>query len=320
MSINEGPPTTSTAQGTGAFENFGNDISASMGMNMFWVRLEPSLLNCAGSALSSGYPNSKIPMIIFSTVPAMVRYYNPDETTVNPNAISSTIGYGVNLLNDTQKIYLDIVPTATVGVYLSGGGIVTTASGGGNVFKDNTVFGGEYITPPLVFSSNQQMRYRPPFITQAMTTVSINPRLRGASSSQVPTLTPYGAGTNDPRITRKIKPTAELVRIGSGFSGTIQQSNTVQATLLEYISLKAQSESSPLLDSTKPRFGFSVYTSPYLPYRSGYVGDYYDMPPVQPTSLNFQNQFGGFYGSQNWTSFFALQPNITCYKIGEYTL
>jgi hypothetical protein len=322
MSINAGPPTTSVAYGTGAeYENWTNDISADMSMKMFWVRLNPALLNCAGSYMSGGYANSNIPMIIFSTVPATVRYYNPDDTTVYPNAISSTIGYGVNLLNDTQKILLDIVPTTTVGVYLSGGGIITTGGGSGNVFKDNTIFGGEHITPPLVFSQNQQMLYKPPFMTTAIASnPSIDPRLRGASSNQLPGLEPYGVGTNDPRITRKIKPTARLVYIGSGYSGTIQQSNTVQTTLLEYINVKAQSESSPLLDSTKPRFGFSVYTSPYLPYRSGYVGDYYDMPPVQPTSLNYQNQFGGFYGSVNWSNFFALQPNITCYKIGEYTL
>jgi hypothetical protein len=269
--------------------------------------------------MGSGYANSEIPMIIFgNNAGARLRYYDPGDTASTAGfvdvSINSLFGYGINLLNDPQKSLLDIVPASTTGIYRAGGSIRTT---GGNTSTEilSVARGGEYMTPNLVFGQNQWTPYTVPFVATTPGTIgNIDPRITTAD-----TIT-YGKGTNDPRITRKIKPAAGLVYVGSGYNGTIQESNTVQTALEVYITNKVTSESSSLLDPTKPRFGFSVYTSPYLPYRSGYVGDYYDMPPIQPISLNFGNQFGGFYGSQNWSNFFALQPNITCYKIGEYTL
>ena len=315
-----------TAQdGTREDSVYGGDVSISnyisndFYMTMLTIRLEPSLLNCAGSQMGNGYANSEIPMIIFgNNAGARLMYYNSGETASSAGyvdvPISSTIGYGINLLNDPQKNFLDIVPASTTGIYRAGG--VIRATGGNTSTEISSVaFGGEYMTPNLVFGPSKWTPYTVPFVANIPSTLgNIDPRITTGGNIT------YGKGTNDPRITRKIKPAAGLVYIGSGYNGTVQQSNTVTAALELYITNKVTSESSSLLDPTKPRFGFSVYTSPYLPYRSGYVGDYYDMPPVQPTSLNFQNQFGGFYGSQNWLNFFALQPNITCYKIGEYTL
>ena len=296
-----------------------NYVSNDFYMTMLTIRLEPSLLNCAGSQMGSGYANSEIPMIIFgNNAGARLMYYNSGETASSAGfvdaSINSQFGYGINLLDDPQKSFLDIVPVSTTGIYRAGGQIRTTG-GNGNVFISSVAFGGEYMTPNLVFGSGKWTPYRVPFVADIPSTVgTIDPRITTGGN------TTYGKGTNDPRITRKIKPAAGLVYIGSGYSGTVQQSNTVQTALELYITNKVTSESSSLLDPTKPRFGFSVYTSPYLPYRSGYVGDYYDMPPGQSIPLNFANQFGGFSGSQNWANFFALQPVINCYKIGEFLL
>jgi hypothetical protein len=74
----------------------------------------------------------------------------------------------------------------------------------------------------------------------------------------------------------------------------------------------------PAVDPSKPQLSFAVYTAPTLPFRNGYVGDYYNMPG-SPVTLTFGTDFfGNDVEGSNWSEFFSETPTIQAYKIGEY--
>ena len=72
----------------------------------------------------------------------------------------------------------------------------------------------------------------------------------------------------------------------------------------------------PTVDTSKTQLSFAVYTAPTLPFRDGYVGDYYSMPG-SPVTLAYGTDF--FTGEEaGWGEFFSETPTIQAYKIGEY--
>jgi len=122
---------------------------------------------------------------------------------------------------------------------------------------------------------------------------------------------PYQAFSNFVRVVRGVRPDSYTIQSIGNFMNQYNYSNG----------------SLPALDTGITNFSFAVYTCPTLPYKDGYVGEYYDMPG-SPVTLTHATDFaytGEAEGGDNlqeaidWGTFFSQTPTIQGYKIGQYT-